>query len=343
MSDLAARVKRSSRSWLERIGRLRPRSADALELVRGDPARFVGDVPPGSGLEPVQYRETYSSPRPPRQVADLVYTPGGMAWVGGALHEGMGLRAASLGDILARPRGRRLRRLPRGTILACETLYSFGDWVSEFLATLVAASPLGSPLLVPAFAWEKPYVRRDLAALGVEVVRVDRPVRVEAATVLYKSRPMHYWTAAEVAAYRRAFQVAPPAPRPGSAIYLSREGERGESGFRQYPSRQVAEILEPLGVRTVLARQTTQEQYRALADQAETVVADHGAAMFNMLFWNPRRVIELVNGAWWNNCFLFLAQDLGVGDYRLVDVDRLKTPAIAEDFQRYLAAPIRGG
>jgi capsular polysaccharide biosynthesis protein len=243
-----------------------------------------------------------------------------MGWVGGTLFEKYSLRRPSLKEAFARPKPHSRQSIRAATVVQCETPYTFGDWVSEYLGSLGPELPLSSPLLVPEPIADKPYARRDLDRLGIEVIEVHRPIFVEDATVIPKAKPAHHWSRREVEAYRRAFRIEPPTPRPGSVLYISREGERGEAVDRAYPSRRIAEMLEPLGARIVRARDTSQDEFGALAGEAETVIADHGAAMFNMLFWQPKRVIELFSDHFWTSCFLFLGRAMDVPEYRLIRV-----------------------
>ena len=136
-----------------------------------------------------------------------------------------------------------------------------------------------------------------------------------------KRRSNHYFTREEVLAVRRAFHVDFTPPRPGSILYLSREGEHAEAIQRDYPSDTIGTIMSNLGVRVVRTRETSLDQYRELASEAETVIADHGAAMCNMLFWNTKYIIECFTDDWWTNCFLMLARALGVQRHALVRVN----------------------
>lgn len=79
--------------------------------------------------------------------------------------------------------------------------------------------------------------------------------------------------------------------------------------------------MTDLGATIIRARDTSLDQYRALASEAETVVADHGAAMCNILFWNTKYIIECFTDDWWSNCFLMLASALGVQHHALVRVN----------------------
>ena len=107
-------------------------------------------------------------------------------------------------------------------------------------------------------------------------------------------------------------------------MYLSRQGEKSEfKNERAYPSETTAEIMAGLGAKVVLARETSHEQYAALAAEAETVVADHGAAISNLLFWDATTLIELYTEDWWTPYFIFLARAAGVENHALIRVDGL--------------------
>jgi capsular polysaccharide biosynthesis protein len=142
-------------------------------------------------------------------------------------------------------------------------------------------------------------------------------------------RPIFYITREEVQALQRAFHVDPAPPRPGSILYLSREGYRGDhhtvEAHRSYPSEYITGFMRELGATIVPTREATPDRYRELAGEAETVVADHGSALCNLIFWNTRNVVELFNDSWWGNGFLMLANALGIRDYALVRVNE-RTP-----------------
>ena len=104
-------------------------------------------------------------------------------------------------------------------------------------------------------------------------------------------------------------------------IYLSREGESAALIERSYPHGIITSVMEELGVKIVFARDSSLEDYRQLALEAETVVADHGSALYNLLLWQTRNVIELYTNDWWNADFLFLAKALGVTNYALINTD----------------------
>lgn len=321
-------IKKLSLQVATAVGKYQPFTELESECVQREAVPFIGDLPKGAGSEYNQYRLEYKIPRSLKEeVDDLVYTPRGMAWWRGRLYERFSLQEPSIKDLLAQPSIREAIDLPQGTIVQVETPYTYGDWVSEHLMCLVRAMPICSPLLLPKHLMNKSYVRRDLELLGVVAVAVDQPVLIRRALVLHKTRHSHYLTKEDVNAYRCAFQINPVQPRSGSILYLSRLGQCSEGYERQYPSELAAGVLQELGAKIILTANTTFEEYRALATDAETVVADFGSAYLNLLNWNTKNLIILFTDAWWDGCALFLSKALGISNIALIrvnNIDRLE-------------------
>jgi Glycosyltransferase 61 len=311
-------------------GRYKPFDAGDLAQFASETVKFSGDIPRGAGTVRSQGKLDYRLPRVPQEVHDLLYTPRGMAWTEGTLHQRYSLQEPALRDLYERPTEKPTAILPTGILVQAETPYTYGDWVSEHLCTLASAMPLTAPLLMPRHLMGKSYVRRDLSMLGIESYTVESTVLVKKALVLPKRRCSHYFTREEVSAVRRAFHVDFTPPRPGSILYLSREGEHAEAIQRDYPSETISTIMSNLGVRVVRTRETSLDQYRELAPEAETVIADHGAAMCNLLFWNTKYIIECFTDDWWTNCFLMLARALGIQCHALVRVSNTAADNIRE-------------
>jgi hypothetical protein len=326
----------------EVLGRYKPLTPEETRLVQKEAVPFVGDIPLNAGGQLNQYRVEFETPRRlTAKVENLLYTPKGMTWLNGVLVQKYCVQEPSTKDVLGRPSFRSISSIPFGTIIQAETPYTYGDWVSEHLVTLSLALPIVEPLLMPQHLMNKSYIQRDLRALNIEAISVNTSVLVKSATVLSKPRPGHYWRDEEVPAYRAAFNIHPCSPKVGSLLYLSREGEKSESQDRQYPNLEVANIVRSLGGKVVVTQKTTYEEYCALAIDAETVIADHGGAMFNLLNWNTKNVIELFSDNWWTNCFLFLSKPLGVSNYALVNIDRFdaavftkRLTSLIEQFQQ---------
>ena len=222
--SLSVKIGNALLRIMEATGSYRPIPEAEKRVVPREPAPFVGDIPRQAGTEHNQYREEYQAPPEPEEVRDLLYTPRGMGWAGGTLRERYSLQKPVLADLVSPPFPRAKSSIPRGTVVQTQFPNTYGDWVGEYLMTLTNAPPVRPPLLVPSHLMERSYVRRDLAILGLETMVVERPVLVHEALVLPKRHYLWYFTADQVAAYRRAFRIDPPRPRPGSILYLSRQG-----------------------------------------------------------------------------------------------------------------------
>lgn len=318
-------------------GRYQPFTKRERECVQREAVPFVGDIPKCAGHESNQYRLEYKIPRLlQEEVKELLYTPTGMGWWHGKLYERFSLRQPAIKDVLMRPLEAAIE-LPQATVVQVETPCTYGDWVSEHIMCLVKAMPLSSPLLMPKQMMDKFYVRRDLEQLGIEAIAVEQPILIHQATILHKTRHSHYITQAEVEAYQRVFAIAPVQPRPGSMIYLSRLGQACEGYQRQYPSQLAADVLQELGAKVVLTKTTTLEEYRDLADQAETVVADFGSALLNLLLWNTKNVIVLFTDDWWDGCALFIAKALGISNVVQICVQNISHAELRRKLVHHLA------
>jgi len=266
----------------------------------------------------------FKVPRPLREeVENLIYTPQGRGWMKGKLHERFSIDLKpSIRDLIYLPRQSDIERVAQGTVIQAEYLHTYGDWVVEALITLAHALPIKeSPLFLPKYLMEKSFVLRDLNKLGIEARAVERPLLIQKAVVLHKNNPGLNLTAKDVEAYRKAFSIVPVYPQPGSIVYLSRHGDRASARERYYPSEMVSQIMAELGAKIVLTREMSPEEYVALASHAETVVADHGAAIYNLLYWKTQNLIELFSESWWHPCFLSLGNALGLSSHVLINVD----------------------
>jgi capsular polysaccharide biosynthesis protein len=107
---------------------------------------------------------------------------------------------------------------------------------------------------------------------------------------------------------------------------------------RQFPGETIARIVADLGGKVVVTEGMRREDFAALAEDADCVIADHGAALFNILQWNTRGIIELVTDNWWSKCFVFLATSCGVENHALVRSDGRGEAELRAVLTRYLTA-----
>jgi hypothetical protein len=190
--------------------------------------------------------------------------------------------------------------------------------------------------VLPGFLAEKPYVSRDVAALGHEIVAVDAPTLIERAQVLRKQLPSYYWGAGDVGAYRSAFKITPPPARKRSITYLGRFGTVSESVQRDYPTEIVASIVKSLGGGVFDTRQSSPDAFNEMAPDMETVIADQGSALFGVMHWRTKNVIELTRRDWWHNANLFIAKGAGVENYAVIAVDDLDESALRTRIEGHL-------
>jgi hypothetical protein len=290
-------------------------------LTAEEKATVQADTVPVGGDREDQRRLVYKHPRPEfLDVEDLIYTPQGLAKHKGRYTARYSLRPPSTVEILRTWNVAPAQSLPHGTVLECETPYTYGDWVGDYVLSLVTATNLVEPLILPAFLADKAYVIRDVEKLGISYVIAREPVRIEKARVLRKRVPSYYWGPEHVAAYRAAFKINPPPAAPGSIVYLARFDTVSEAAQRRYPSETVARIVESLGGEVFDTRNASPAAFEALAPRMETVIADQGSAVFGVMHSSTRTLIELAEDDWWHNANLFIAHGAGVKNYAVIHI-----------------------
>lgn len=324
---------------------------EACGLFRGDRpveprSRFVGEVA-ASGADdrgPVNFvlNPVFKVKRPRFSLhRNVLFMPGGRAWKGAAIEESLSYQYASTSDFIERVRhaGRR-RVLETGTLVQAENAPTYMDWCSEFVKSLAHMPNFPKPLVLPPQVARRSYVIEELKELGIPVVSSDEPVLIENACVLHRSAPINFWTREDVEAYRGLFRIRPKAPEPGSLLYLSRRNVSSEQEQvrRVYKSDAVAAAVEELGGMVVDTGGMTRRDFLALESQAETVIADHGAAMFNIVNWKVRNLVELVTDNWWSRCFVFLSAACGCENHVVVRCD----PRTDDELRDEIVRLVRG-
>jgi hypothetical protein len=351
--------------WLLRKLGLITRSLDETGAVTRC-GLFYGDIPPtsrsgvigtlqlpeaaGGGTAHFVGTDTFVTPRPRHTLhRDVTCMPSGYAWVGGRLDVSLSAHPVYSGRTMLRERlMRRGLTLPRATLVHSQFPETYGDWVSEHIRCIALNPGFPEPLVLPAAVAARAYVRHELDQLGIAWVAADRPVLIREATVLHKPTPGTYWTAEDAEAYRRLYGIDPPPARPGSILYLSRRDVTSDqkAAQRDYRSDEIARIVEALGGRVVETGRLSRDDYAAFAEEAETVIADHGSAVFNILQWRTRNLIEIVTDNWWSRSLLFLGIACGVGNHAILRCDGRSEEALSRaisDQLRAFGAPAAAG
>lgn len=326
--------------WLLHIaGRYRPIPRDEKAITLAETVTFKGDAPQwieGGAME--QGRLEFCIPRPDfENVDNLVVTPKGAGWKDGVLYQRYCASEPGLRMMLDphKPEA----NVDEGYFIQSAHNDTYGDWMSEYLCALARCAPITAPLYLPAEIANRSYVKRDLKTLGIEYVSIDRPTLIRKAVVLRQKKFFVHFPPEEIQQLKRFLNVDPPAARPGSVLYLSRRGERSEVADRVYPHAPVEAVVKARGGRVLLTAEASFDDYRAAAAEAETVIFDHGSAIYNALFWRTRRFIEIASTDWWNNAFLMLANAYGVKDYTIVN-GVADGETVSRKIETALAAPI---
>lgn len=323
-APLAVVRNRLSSLWrvlFRAAGRYRPIPAEDREIALSGVISFHGDIPVQiGGAVREQGRWAFRIPRPDEElVTDLVVTPMGGAWKDGCFHERYS--ACRPGLRMLAENHEPQADYPAGYFIQSAHKDTYGDWVMDYLTALARIDRIEAPLFLPAGFSQKPYVRRDLERAGVRAAFIDRPVRIEQATVLRQKKYYVHIAADEVAKLERFLGVAPAPPDAGSILYLCRRGEVSEIADRTYPHAALEAVVSARGGRVMETASATLEDYIAVASSVETVIFDHGSAFLNAVHWRPKKVIEIVSDAWWNNAFLMFADASGVKDYTIIRGD----------------------
>jgi len=336
--------------WRARVMKKHLKTAKAPVLE----GRFWGDAPdspyakglatigqavtPNTSVTLLQHsipEKDYTDQVPTKTFHDNVfYSKNGFAWTGGQLDQSLSIMLPrTIGRVWRERPTKAARVIETGTIIACEHPYTYGDWIFEHLMCIAHAGEFPQPLVLPGWIGDRGYVKRDLDRLGIDYISTDGPVRIKKACVLHKQNPGALLKAADAVAFRKLFGVETRAPDRGSILYLSRDGIASDQvkKDRDYNSAAIAKVVEELGGQTVWTGDKGLDDYVALAAQADIVIADHGAALLNMMCWHPRVVIEVFDDAWWSRCFVFLSQACGV-EYH----GALRTKGRSEDDIRQL-------
>ncbi|MEX6632423.1 hypothetical protein [Hyphococcus lacteus] len=315
---------------LAAAGRWKPARKTELECEQKDQVTAVGDRGP-------QMRLAYKAPRSEFiDDTNIDYTPAGIALKNGVCIARYSIRPPSTVEILKSRTVKAARTIPAGTIIEAETPYTYGDWVGDFVLALTTAKNITEPLILPKVLADKSYVIRDVEALGISYIVADEAIRIEKARIMQKRVPSYYWGEDHVAAFREKFRITPPAPIPGSILYLGRFDTHSEAAQRVYPSQEVARIVESLGGTVFDTRNASPAKFDELAPHMETIIADQGSALFGVMHSQTKNVIELTQDDWWHSANLFIANGSGVENYAVVHIFNKTEADLRARIERHL-------
>jgi capsular polysaccharide biosynthesis protein len=252
---------------------------------------------------------------------NIIYTKNGFVWDRGALDDNKSsVRLQSFQRYLRETPIFTKRMITQATIVQTTNPFTYGDWIPEHINSLAAFHDFQSPLLIPQWIGERSYVQRDLNLAGVEFIVLNCAVRIKEAHILPRINHYNLITSSDVVNIRKLFDFRPTKPQLKSILYLSREGFKRffTSEGRDYPSLAIEGIVARLGGKVIRTATAEKDEYLTLSIAADIVIADHGGAMMNLIFWRPRVIIEIVERGFWNNCFVFLAAACGAEYYAVI-------------------------
>jgi hypothetical protein len=142
--------------------------------------------------------------------------------------------------------------------------------------------------------------------------------------------PSYYWKKTDVDLYRNKLKIEIRNPKPGSIVYLSREKFISEIVDRIYPSRAISNLILGLGGRLFDTKFASPSEFFDISRNVETIVADQGSAIFGVLQWRSKHVIEVTTDRWWHNANLFFSKSSGVEKYSVVVCDNKTDQEVVE-------------
>lgn len=341
---LLGHIRNTARSTIHRAlataGVLRLRTAQEDALIQTVPYEYIGDVNGAMGDIRRRNVERVDLKSPPPRVEiqhDVYYSDLGMAWTSGKLHQHYSIRKPSIREALAFPPSRGVEEIDAAYIVESDVVHTYGDWVHNYLAAVLVAYPLRHPLVMPAWLAAKPYAQAELRALGISYRTANPWVKIKTAHVLRKWTFLQFWDRPPVIAFRRLLAPERITPDPGSITYLGRYDIPTEAIARRYPSEEAAEAVKAMGG-TVLEQKVLNVATAAgYGRTMETVIGDHGSGLLNIMFWEPKTVIELVTRDWWTANTLFVAREMGIRRYGAIYVDGLSAGEIKAKLETVLA------
>jgi hypothetical protein len=107
--------------------------------------------------------------------------------------------------------------------------------------------------------------------------------------------------------------------------YLSRFGVKSDAYDRAYPSEVIEGLVSSLSGKIIRTAIASDEDYAAAAEDVETVIADFGSAILNLINWNVKRLIIIYSPDWLDVAPFFLCKALNIVEIHLIDHTRYES------------------
>lgn len=255
--------------------------------------------------------------------SNVRYSRHGLAWIGSAVDvHASSASPKNLQSLIREAPVRVNHWIDEGTIIETKHPFTYGDWIPEHILSIARSPNFPRPLVLPKFLKERSYVIEELSAAGIDFMFPTDALGMRRATILHKAHHFNLLLNEDVFRIRDLFEISNVIPEPGKIIYLSRRGVRSSNSMspRNYNSDRVESLIECLGGTVLRTNHMSARDYADVSGLADIVVADHGAAIYNIIRWRPRALIELVTKDWWSNCFCFLSSACGLRYHGIADV-----------------------
>lgn len=202
---------------------------------------------------------------------------------------------------------------------------SYGDYWLEILCNVSFHNPPAGTRVLLFGSDQVCFARDDFAEKQWEPFLVTgRGVWVNQLSILEPPQYHGNFSGESVRRMRQCFPRRSGVTQSGSAsgrkIYISRRGfERGHGSALARRtlanSEEIEQTLLQLQFEIVPAQERTNEELRAILAGASIVVAEHGAAMFHLLWSPPKKIVEIVTPQWFTPCFVKLSAHLATEEH----------------------------
>jgi capsular polysaccharide biosynthesis protein len=166
-----------------------------------------------------------------------------------------------------------------------------------------------------------PYQQHTLTQLGIPMdkfVYSGDQMHIQAKKLLVPGIPEHkdhipYWS---LEFLRGLFKPAPKATSFGKKIFITRKKARNRKIVNEDA---LLNILQPLGFNVLALEDLTVSEQVQLFEQADVLIAPHGASQTNLIYSRPgTTIIELFSPGWIHYLYWSMSAQLGIRYYYLI-------------------------